>query len=203
MESINHLIIFIKNPELGKVKTRLAKTVGEDNALYIYKLLIEHTYQISLPVNAEKHVYYSSFIENSDQFNDVIFRKNIQKGENLGERMANAIKDSLGNWANKVVLIGSDCYELNSGIIEEAFLMLDKHDVVIGPAEDGGYYLIGMKNLHDKLFKNKEWSGPDVMLDTILDCSDLGLSHYLLPTLNDVDEEKDLGELKNFLREIE
>lgn len=203
MELINHLIVFIKNPELGKVKTRLAKTVGEDNALYIYKLLIEHTYQISLPVNAEKHVYYSSFIENSDQFNDIIFRKNIQKGKDLGERMSNAIKDSLGNWASKVVLIGSDCYELNSGIIEEAFLMLDKHDVVIGPAEDGGYYLIGMKNLHDKLFKNKEWSGPDVMLDTILDCNDLGLSHYLLPTLNDVDEEEDLGELKNFLREIE
>lgn len=201
MNPINHLIIFVKNPELGKVKTRLASTVGENNALYIYKLLIEHTYQISLPINAEKHVYYSSFIENTDQFSDVIFTKNIQKGEDLGQRMANAIKTSLGNWANKVVLIGSDCYELNSGIIEEAFLMLDKHDVVLGPSEDGGYYLIGMKNLHDKLFKDKEWSTENVMLDTIIDCNELGLSHYLLPTLNDVDTEEDLGELKNFLRE--
>lgn len=201
MNPINHLIIFIKNPELGKVKTRLAKSVGEENALHIYKLLIEHTYQISLPINAEKQVYYSSFIENSDQFNDIIFTKNIQKGKDLGERMSNAIKNSLGNWASKVVLIGSDCYELNSGIIEEAFLMLDKHDVVIGPSEDGGYYLIGMKNLHDKLFKAKEWSTENVMLDTIIDCNELGLSHYLLPTLNDVDEEEDLGELKIFLRE--
>lgn len=199
MISNNHLIIFVKNPELGKVKTRLAQTIGEENALYIYKLLIEHTYQITLPIAVEKHVYYSAYIENTDQFNDIVYSKNIQKGNDLGERMANAIKNSLGNWASKIVLIGSDCYELNSGIIEKAFIMLDKNDVVIGPANDGGYYLIGMKNMHDKIFKNKEWSSENVLLDTIIDCNELELTHYLLPTLNDVDREEDLGELKNFL----
>ena len=198
--SKNHLIIFVKNPEEGKVKTRLASTVGDENALRIYKVLLEHTFQITLPVNAEKNLYYSDYIQNVDQFNEYIYNKYVQKGDDLGERMYNAIRQSSGEWADHIVLVGSDCFELNSGIIEEAFRMLETHDFVIGPAEDGGYYLIGMNEPEKSVFENKEWGKSDVLLDTILDIKKLGKSHYLLPTLKDVDVEEDLGELRRFLK---
>ena len=194
--SINHLIIFVKNPELGKVKTRLARTIGDEKALYIYKLLLEQTFQVTLPVLAEKKLYYSEFVQNMDQFNDLVYEKHIQKGDGLGDKMYNAMKHSFGEWAGKVVLIGSDCFELNSGIIEEAFKALEESDYVLGPAKDGGYYLIGMKELNLEIFQNKEWSAENVFLDTLLDIKNQEKSHYLLPTLSDVDIEEDLGDLR-------
>ena len=199
--NINHLIIFVKNPELGKVKTRLAKTIGDEKALYIYKLLLEQTFQITLPVLAEKKLYYSEFVQNMDQFNDLVYEKHIQSGDGLGDKMYNAIKHSFAEWADKVVLIGSDCFELNSGIIEEAFKALEESDYVLGPAKDGGYYLIGMKELNLEIFQNKEWSSENVFLDTLLDIKNQGKSHYLLPTLSDVDVEEDLGDLRGYIEE--
>ncbi len=199
--SINHLIIFVKNPELGKVKTRLAKTIGDEKALYIYKLLLEQTFQVTLPVMAEKKLYYSEFVQNMDQFNDLVYEKHIQSGDGLGSKMYHAIKHSFAEWADKVVLIGSDCFELNSGIIEEAFKALEESDYVLGPAKDGGYYLIGMKELNLEVFQNKEWSTENVFLDTLLDIKNQGKSHYLLPTLSDVDVEEDLGDLRGYIEE--
>ena len=199
--SINHLIIFVKNPELGKVKTRLAKTIGDEKALYIYKLLLEQTFQVTLPVMAEKKLYYSEFVQNMDQFNDFVYEKHIQSGDGLGNKMYHAIKHSFAEWADKVVLIGSDCFELNSGIIEEAFKALEESDYVLGPAKDGGYYLIGMKELNLEVFQNKEWSTENVFLDTLLDIKNQGKSHYILPTLSDVDVEEDLGDLRGYIEE--
>ena len=197
--SINHLIIFVKNPELGKVKTRLARTIGDEKALYIYKLLLEQTFQVTVPVLAEKKLYYSEFVQNMDQFNDLVYEKHIQSGDGLGDKMYNAMKHSFGEWAGKVVLIGSDCFELNSGIIEEAFKALEENDYVLGPAKDGGYYLIGMKELNLEIFQNKEWSSENVFLDTLLDIKNQEKSHYLLPTLSDVDIEEDLGDLRGYI----
>ena len=199
--SINHLIVFVKNPELGKVKTRLARTIGDEKALYIYKLLLEQTFQVTLPVLAEKKLYYSEFVQNIDQFNDLVYEKHIQNGDGLGDKMYNAMKHSFGEWADKVVLIGSDCFELNSGIIEEAFKALEESDYVLGPAKDGGYYLIGMKELNLEIFQNKEWSAENVFLDTLLDIKNQEKSHYLLPTLSDVDTEEDLGDLRGYIEE--
>ena len=199
--SINHLIIFVKNPELGKVKTRLARTIGDEKALYIYKLLLEQTFQVTLPVLADKKLYYSEFVQNMDQFNDLVYEKHIQSGDGLGDKMYNAMKHSFGEWSGKVVLIGSDCFELNSGIIEEAFKALEESDYVLGPAKDGGYYLIGMKELNLEIFQNKEWSSENVFLDTLLDIKNQEKSHYLLPTLSDVDSEEDLGDLRGYIEE--
>ncbi len=197
--SHDHLIIFVKNAELGKVKTRLAKTVGPENALLIYRYLLEHTFQVTLPIEADKKVFYSDYIQNVDQFNELVFQKHIQQGDDLGERMYNAASKSFGEWADKVVIIGSDCLEINSGIIDEAFKVLNDHDYVIGPAKDGGYYLIGMTAPSKNVFKNKEWSSENVFLDTLLDIGKMGKTHYLLPTLSDIDTEEDLGELRRLL----
>ncbi len=193
------LILFVKNKELGKVKTRLAKTIGDEKALFIYKALLQHTRKVAEKVEALRKVYYSTFIDSNDEFEGDSFEKRIQVQEDLGIKMYSAFKDSFGERADKVILIGSDCYEINEDIIEDAFIALEDNDYVIGPAHDGGYYLIGMRALNKSIFENMVWSTEDVMLDTILDIKEQKKSYFLLPTLTDVDHEKDLGELKNFL----
>jgi len=195
----NLLVVFAKNPELGKVKTRLAKTVGDKKALEIYLKLLEHTYAVADKTFADKAIFYSDKIEEFDILDYYKFPKFLQKGDDLGERMDRAIGEAFGQRYEKVVIIGSDCYDLTSEIVEDAFKLLDDHNVVIGPAFDGGYYLLGMDRHYSHLFKDKKWSTPDVLLDTILDTKKLKLSYTLLPTLTDVDEEKDLGALRDLI----
>lgn len=193
------LLLFVKNKELGKVKTRLAKTIGNEKALFIYKALLQYTSRVAEKVNALRKVYYSRFVESHDEFESDFFEKRIQVDADLGMKMYEAFKESFGEQANKVILIGSDCYEITSGIIEEAYSALDENDFVLGPANDGGYYLIGMRKLSKSVFEDMVWSTENVLLDTILDIKSQNKTFVLLPTLTDVDEEKDLGELKNFL----
>ena len=195
----DQLIIFAKNPVLGETKTRLAKTIGHQNALKVYLHLLEHTAKVCLDVKVDRHIYYSSFIENDDIFDDRSFVKNVQIGDDLGERMYNAFKDLFGQWAEKVVIVGTDCKELQADIIVEAYKKLNESDVVIGPANDGGYYLLGMNTLYKELFFNKVWSSENVLLDTILDLKKLNVKYELLPVLNDIDYKEDLGDLERLL----
>lgn len=197
--SQNQLLLFVKNTELGKVKTRLAKTIGNEKALFIYKALLQHTRKTAVEVNAQRKVYYSTYIDSNDEFESDFFEKRIQVQDDLGMKMYAAFKDSFGERADKVLLIGSDCYEINAKIIEDAFIALDKSDYVVGPAHDGGYYLIGMKTLNKSIFEDMVWSTSNVLLDTILEIKKQNKSYFLMPTLTDVDHEEDLGELKNFL----
>jgi uncharacterized protein len=199
MEEKQLLIIFAKNPEMGKVKTRLAKTIGDKNALMVYLKLLEHTHQIAEKVEIEKAVYYSDRLENFDLLDYYKFPKYLQVGTGLGERMQNAFEKSFSKGYKKIGIIGSDCYLLTPDILTSAYKKLEAFDIVIGPAEDGGYYFLGMKKLHYYLFENKNWSQEDVMLDTILDCKKNNLTYFLLETLTDVDTEKDLGELSKLI----
>jgi uncharacterized protein len=199
MEEKQLLIIFAKNPEMGKVKTRLAKTIGDKNALMVYLKLLEHTHQIAEKVEIEKAVYYSDRLKNFDLLDYYKFPKYLQVGTGLGERMQNAFEKSFSKGYKKIGIIGSDCYLLTPDILTSAYKKLEAFDIVIGPAEDGGYYFLGMKKLHYYLFENKNWSQEDVMLDTILDCKKNNLTYFLLETLTDVDTEKDLGELSKLI----
>lgn len=192
MQNKKALLLFTKNPELGKVKTRLAKTIGDEKALSIYKMLLNHTQDIVTPVNADKFVFYSDAITIDDQWNTSSFNKKLQKGSDLGERMANAFEEVFSLGYQSVCIIGSDCYELHSEIIENAFLKLEKFDCVIGPTFDGGYYLLGMNTWQETLFQYKTWSTESVYSETIQDFENLQLSYYNLPKLSDIDEEKDL-----------
>jgi len=197
----NLLIIFAKRPEAGKVKTRLAASVGDEKALEIYLKLLQHTHNVADKVAADKAVFYSDKIHDFDLLDYFKFPKAVQTGDDLGERMKNALALGFRKAYNKVILIGSDCITITPEIIEEAFFQLDENDVVIGPAEDGGYYLIGMKKKCDTIFEDKVWSTSDVLLDTVLDLKKLNLKYHLLETLNDVDEEKDLtDELREMLK---
>jgi rSAM/selenodomain-associated transferase 1 len=198
--SIKHLVILVKNPIKGKVKHLLSKEIGEEYALVIYDEMLHYTASISKPVMAHRKCYYSEYVINNDMFEDEYFEKHIQKGASLGERMFNACKDSFGEWAEKVVVIGNNCVELNSGNIAEAFKALDTHDFVLGPTLRGGYYLLGMKQLHRPLFENKIWGSENVFLDTLLDITSSGFTHYLLPTLRDIEILEDLPQhLKELL----
>lgn len=196
----NLLIIFTKNPELGKVKTRLAKTIGDEKALLIYSHLLNHTASFCVKTNATKYVFYSNSINTNDCFNLKNFYKFTQQGIDLGERMKNAFIEGFSKDFNNIIIIGSDCYDLTSNIINEAFNELNNHDFVIGPALDGGYYLLGMKNPFYQVFENKTWSTSSVLNDTLADIEHNNLTHYLLPKLSDIDNENDLNdELKKLI----
>jgi uncharacterized protein len=186
------LIIFYKNPELGKVKTRLAATIGDAKAYAIYLLLSEHTRSITEKLAMSKALYYSDFIDHNDSWHNEKYQKHLQKGNDLGERMINAFRDGFKNGYQSISIIGTDCLELTPHIVKEGFRKLHTHDIVIGPAHDGGYYLLGMNYLHPALFQNKSWSTASVLIETLHDIKLLGLTHWQLDTLNDIDEEKDL-----------
>ncbi|WP_456438552.1 TIGR04282 family arsenosugar biosynthesis glycosyltransferase [Psychroserpens sp.] len=197
----NALIVFTRNPELGKCKTRLAKTLGNQSALEIYKYLLQHTANVAKKVNASRYVFYSENINHNDVWNVAHFRKKLQTGNNLGERMHNAFNELLNASYEKVVIIGSDLLDLSEDIIEQAIQKLDTNDVVIGPAEDGGYYLLGMKTLHSEIFINKAWGTETVRKDTIEDLQNSNVC--LLKELNDIDTFEDMkhyGQLKQFYK---
>tara|TARA_R110002072_G_scaffold196540_1_gene353932 strand:+ start:676 stop:1323 length:648 start_codon:yes stop_codon:yes gene_type:complete len=190
VRSKNLLLIFTRNPELGKAKTRLAKTVGDETALEIYKFLLKRTRDISSKVNADKAVYYSVKIRENDIWNPDIYQKHQQFGEDLGIRMLTAFKNGFEAGYEKVMIIGSDLYDLSEKNIEKAFVALDQNDVVIGPAEDGGYYLLGMNDLQENVFKNKDWGTETVRKDTLNDLSDKKVK--LLEFKNDIDVYEDI-----------
>ena len=188
------LIIFYRNPEIGKVKTRLAATLGDSAALAIYLYIAAHTKSITENLAVDKAVYYSHHIDTEDNWQNAIYQKYLQTGADLGERMANAFMRGFQSGYRSICIIGTDCFELTSGTIEEAFSRLRSSDTVVGPAKDGGYYLLGLNAHHPDLFINKLWSTNSVCADTIQDFMALGLKYHELPVLTDVDEEKDLSD---------
>ena len=188
------LIIFIRNPELGQCKTRLAKTTGDEAALNIYTFLLQHTAQVSEAVKADKYVFYSETINKNDLWNTDVFRKKIQNGTDLGSRMENAFSKLFGLGYEKVMIIGSDLLDLNQHHIEIAFEAFNHHDVVIGPSKDGGYYLLGMKKIHENIFKNKTWGTETVLKETLNDLQNIKVE--LLEELNDIDTFEDMKHYK-------
>lgn len=189
------LIIFVRKPELGKVKTRLAASVGDQRALEIYRHLLMHTKEVALGYACDKYVFATGDVMQDDWKEFFIEQQSIG---DLGNKMSHAFEFLFQKKYHKVVIIGSDCLELNVDHIKQAFTQLGEKDVVIGPANDGGYYLLGMKKNHPEIFINKKWGDDSVFSDTVATINHLGLSIYTLENLNDVDEEKDLpGHLRN------
>lgn len=191
------LIIFYRNPEPGAVKTRLAATIGDQNALRVYIELCRHTRSITQAVRMDKIVFYSTQVGQEDMWPDRIYQKAVQDGADLGQRMNNAFLQGFVDGYDSICIIGTDCYELTSSTINKAFIALRSHDAVIGPAEDGGYYMLGLRKPHPELFLNKKWSTNTVFKQTLEDFQSRGISYFTLPLLRDVDVEADLpGELR-------
>ena len=183
----------MKNPVLGTVKTRLAKTLGNEKALSIYEKLLQKTYVETKDIKLDKRIYYSSTIDNNVLWSNDLFKKELQVGNSLGNRMSNAIKSSFEHY-DKVVIIGSDCYHLSKTHILTALEKLEDPSisVVIGPANDGGYYLLAMNEFIPSLFENKSWSQESLMTETKETLEGLKLKYLLLEELTDIDTEEDL-----------
>jgi rSAM/selenodomain-associated transferase 1 len=188
------LIIFYRNPLLGKVKTRLAAELGDSKALAIYLYLASYTRTITEGLTADKVVFYSDYVDNEDSWRSSVYQKQLQEGSDLGNKMSNAFKFGFDKGYNSICIIGTDCFELSSAIISNAFEALTFSDAVIGPAKDGGYYLLGMNSPHDQIFKNKFWSTGSVFQDTVGDFKAASIKFHELPVLSDVDESSDLPE---------
>ncbi len=200
------LIVFVKNPISGKVKTRISATVGDERAVEVYLELLAHTKSViikwlektEIKVQKQAVIYYDDYINEEDLWSEPCFLKKLQvPSSDLGVRMKAAFEEELKTENSRVVIIGSDCLELRIEHLEKAFEALGKNEIVIGPADDGGYYLLGMKQLHRFLFENKPWSQPTLLAETIGELKQIEsskstrLNHHLLETLSDVDTWED------------
>lgn len=192
------VIVMCKAPVRGLVKTRLAADIGDDAALAVYSVLLDYVLERLHHTN----VHVAVFVEGGEL--DSRFRGNDsvrgndsgrwhffpQRGTDLGERIVLAMHEAPS--AEKMLVIGTDMPFIDEGLIAEASAALDHADVVIGPCVDGGYYLIGMKRVHEELFEGIPWSSADVLDSTLSRCAKHGLTSHLLPLLGDVDTLDDL-----------
>ncbi len=187
------LIVFMRNPVLGKTKTRLANDVGDRMAYEVYVKLLEHTHRVAKYAICDKIVYYSDKIIHNDIWEKELFMKAVQSKGDIGMRMEAAFAKAFSDGYQSVVVTGTDIFGLTTGIINMAFYKLKSNDFVIGPAKDGGYYLLGMNKMNYDLFRNKKWSSEIVYGQTI---KNFGRSkYYSLPELTDLDTLDDVGYL--------
>ena len=182
------LLIFIKNPELGKAKTRLAAEVGDERALLMYRQLLAYTReQTAALTGVSRHLYYSSFVDQNDEWPGRQFLKFVQRGDDLGDRMLGAFDHAFARGHTGVVIIGSDCPGVTTELLERAFVALKTADVVLGPATDGGYYLLGLRRPQPTLLTDMEWSTAEVAEQTRARARVRGLRVEELEMLSDVD----------------
>lgn len=194
---MNAVIVFVKYPSGGMVKTRLSKTLGTEFAVRFYKAMAQHTFQVchSLP---EKDKDLFLFYDNAEMTELVKkwvpagFSFHLQEGNDLGGRMKAAFYRIFRKGYKKVIIIGTDCPQINVNIISKSFEELSQHDVVLGPSSDGGYYLLGMNKYFPYLFDNIEWSSISVLSETIKKIKAKKLEVFMLPRLIDIDTEEDI-----------
>lgn len=194
------VIVFVKNIKLGKVKTRLAKTIGHQGAFEVYKELVKITEKATHKLTADKRIYFS------DTIADTKWGKNykaVQQGKDLGERMKNAFKKGFYDGYDRIVLIGSDLPDITANHINSGLEALKQNKTVFGPAEDGGYYLIGLSKMNELVFNNKPWSEPNLLQETLNELDKNNISYSVLETLNDIDTFEDLEASKFYQSHIE
>lgn len=178
------VIVLARYPELGKVKSRLAATVGDERALEIYRSLLDKTIEMVRSSALEWEFHWSG---NAKSFADLPAGL-LQKDGDIGQRMWGAVEGK----STPAIIIGTDCPDLTVDVLHQAVEKLKTKDVVFGPAHDGGYYLIGFNAPRPFLFENIAWSTSSVLKDSIEICNREGLTFGLLPELRDVDHEEDL-----------
>ncbi|MFN1834824.1 TIGR04282 family arsenosugar biosynthesis glycosyltransferase [Balneola sp. MJW-20] len=191
------LIIFVKNRVPGKVKTRLAADLGDIRALEVYEKLLKYTRSVMIEADTRNQVWFSGEVPDGNEWNKSAQKLMVQPTGNLGEKMSHAFRWNFEQGAEKVMIIGSDCAEITSGHIKKAITALNDKDLVIGPAKDGGYYLLAMKTYYPEIFNGVDWSTSKVLMQTLNTAERLGLESVLLEELNDVDELEDWNEVRH------
>jgi rSAM/selenodomain-associated transferase 1 len=185
-----HLIVFCKVPVPGRVKTRLALDIGNENACRVHEHLVRRL-QSFLSKTDFIVWWYSdgSWPEMEACYGD---RFRLQSGNDLGEKMYRALVEVQSISGTNPVLIGSDCPDIDEPTINKAFQAVEKYDVVFGPSLDGGYYLVGITGQYPFLFSGIRWSSSDVLKVSLQKCHMHKISVSLVDTLKDIDEYCDL-----------
>jgi rSAM/selenodomain-associated transferase 1 len=194
------LVVFAKAPRLGQVKTRLCPPLNAESALELHCALVEQTIskleRISRPDFAH-WVFVSEALEEPSLFKiPDTWTLRIQRGKNLGERLENAFRTAFEDGVKRIVVVGSDSPTVPLECIDEAFEELTRHDVVIGPALDGGYYLLGSSRFVPELFRDISWGGPQVLQETDEALIRTGRSFTHLIPWYDIDTDEDLVRLR-------
>jgi rSAM/selenodomain-associated transferase 1 len=196
---MNALVIMAKEPVIGKVKTRLSPPLSPEAAAGLYKnFLLDKIAQVNGITNVSPFIAYypDTGLEFFKEHSPDGFELIEQVGNDLGERLAGISSELFKRGFEKVVMIDSDSPNLPTAYIREGFFKLEKADAVLGPTDDGGYYLVGMKKNLPEIFKNIPWSTREVSKVTLQRIMDIGKSLYLLPGWYDVDTAEDLERLK-------
>jgi uncharacterized protein len=189
------LVVFLKHPRPGGVKTRLAAAIGPEAAAGLYRALAEQVLEATTPSagDYERLVFFDP-PESLPQMRDWLpgLRLMAQSGEDLGARMAGAFARAFARGARRVAIVGTDAPGVSRATVREALSALDAADVVIGPADDGGYYLIALGAPRPELFADIEWSTPSVADVTQARAQAAGLAVHWLPRRRDIDTLDDL-----------
>jgi hypothetical protein len=196
--------MFAKYWEPGQVKTRLAVELGRESASQIYRHFVS-TLVTRFRSCADSRVLCFTPEEQADAFHALARADWITKPQtqgDLGSRMASFFRDCFRGGAERVVLIGSDSPTVPAEYVQAAFRLLHETDVVLGPTDDGGYYLIGRSRDVAGIFENIDWSTERVWAQTAVRLGELGLSYEVLPQWYDVDELKDLERLRDELEQL-
>ncbi len=198
----NAVIVFAKNPKLGFCKTRLAKNIGDQRAMDFFVDSMKIVAESVFGVGCDVFVYFAGELPGEESETFKIWEKaewRLQVDEDLGVRMFEAFSSVYGMGYQKILLVGTDCPEMDENVLREGFSTLKSKDVVYGPANDGGYYLVGFgKDFDDSykgLFEGFEWSTDKVLEESLKRCDEIGLKYALLKELVDVDYYEDLEDV--------
>ncbi|HVY70142.1 MAG TPA: TIGR04282 family arsenosugar biosynthesis glycosyltransferase [Verrucomicrobiae bacterium] len=184
------LVVFVKAPRTGKVKTRLAATIGDQAACNAYRVLaLASLRQLQAFTNGELRFSPDEARGEIEPWRPAGWLARPQGDGDLGGRLARAFDEHFASGAARVVIVGTDCPYLTPADIHSAWLALETHDLVLGPARDGGYWLIGLKQSHTLLLRDISWSTADVLNQTLQQAAKLNLRAQLLRELEDVDDE--------------
>ena len=189
----NRIIFFTRVPKVGTTKTRLYDFISPDTAVVIQKKLMKKNYNVLKECGEEIVVYHDGQSIDDKLMENILENREFsyQVGETLGDKMYNAIEDELKS-SDKVILLGSDIYNLQENMIHTAFEKLDKYDVVINPSVDGGYFLIGMKKAIKEVFDLPSYGDNTVLENLLTVCNKQKLSYYLGEAGLDIDTKEDL-----------
>lgn len=196
----SRIIVFAREPRLGQVKTRLASTIGDNKALALYTAMLTRVGTLLEASDLANWDLWVTSNSSHESFLSICKQKNIylQKGKDLGQRMDFALSQTLHQEPiESVLIIGSDCPALEASYLNAALEALDSGiEIVIGPAADGGYVLIGSRQAIPELFSKISWGSDQVLAETRQRLVRHGLSYTLLETLWDVDRPEDLLRLE-------
>lgn len=194
-----HLIVFTRYPEPGQTKTRLISALGAEGAAALHRQMAEHTLiqvrelRHNRPLSVEVWFQGGKEPNNMQDWlgSELVYQP--QSNGELGFRMVQALSSAFQDGMESVIIIGTDCPGLNANLIAQAFHQLLSHDLVLGPAIDGGYYLIGLRRFIPELFSGINWGTAEVLQQTVEIAKKLDLSVAYLPPLADVDRPEDLS----------